>query len=111
MEWGESVNNHLHLNTLRIAALQNNKQTNQSNNRPKKFAPVCIPWSPVFPQYFLLLEFTMVPDTAGPHIWMLSLFYYFITRTQDGTMDKGYSKAAICYISIGLFANFFLFSI
>lgn len=27
MEWGVSVNKHLLLNTLRMAALQNNKQT------------------------------------------------------------------------------------
>lgn len=37
------------------------------------------------------------------------MYHYFITRTQDGTMDKGYSKAAIYYISIGLFASFFFF--
>lgn len=42
--WRMSVNNHLLLNTLSIAALQNNKQTNQPHtNRPKKLSFVCTP--------------------------------------------------------------------
>lgn len=87
-----------------------------TDNQPLTKAPrnlffACTPQSLVFPLYFLPSELSTVPDTAGPRIWILSLFYYFITRTQDGTKDKGYSKIVIDYISIGLFANLFLFSI
>lgn len=104
--WRKSVNNHLFLNTLSIAALQNNKQTNHPNtNRPKKLFfcmhTLITSISPVL----LLFELSVIPDTE--QVLTYESYHYFITRTQNGTIDKGYSKRAIYYISIAIF--FFLF--
>lgn len=49
----------------------------------------------------LLFELSVIPDTE--QVLTYESYHYFITRTQNGTIDKGYSKRAIYYISIAIF--------
>lgn len=54
----------------------------------------------------LLFELSVIPDTE--QVLTYESYHYFITRTQNGTIDKGYSKRAIYYISIAIFFFFYL---
>lgn len=49
----------------------------------------------------LLFELSIIPDTKQALTY--ESYHYFITRTQNGTTDKGYSKRAIYYISTAIF--------